>query len=198
MIKRLAMKKEYSNALQCFQYGLSPGENFTTGEKSVINTWAGKTLVLCFYHDRLKIGGVVNFLVPGRIQKEAITESAIAEYGIANIEYVMADIVKAGGRRDELSVKIFGVCDHDGDGIFVKSNINFIHKYLEMENITILAEDLGKSYVREILFLPQTGALYSKKINDSERLQQISKSEDRYISQAHKEMEKKTRYVLFN
>ena len=95
-----------------------------------------------------------HFIVPGAIGTEGIVKDEIARLGIANIEYIMGEIVKEGGDRRYLKAKIFGAGYQDSPLMDFKdlsdSNIRFIHEYFTLEKIHVERSDLGGDFRRKI------------------------------------------------
>ena len=76
------------------------------------------------------------------------------------------DIVRHGGQRDQLEVKLFGggrVLDFDVHKVGEK-NVSFARAYLEEHGLTSLAEDLGQDYPRKVVFSPRTGKVRMRRL----------------------------------
>ncbi|MBN2436095.1 MAG: chemotaxis protein CheD [Spirochaetes bacterium] len=191
------MKQLIDSNYRMPHYSIDPGEFMVSGERALLESVAGKTLVVALYHEKLKMGGLANFIVPGNIESGSIAESTVCETGIGYIEFLLADIVKSGGRRDELVAKIFGASCKRSDHDFCKTNIQFIHEYFENEKIPVIAEDLGREYYRRVLFIPLTGELYSKRILSVPEMQLIYKKEKDYIEREINGLQTETEFVMF-
>jgi len=179
-------------------YMIYPGEHFVTGDRCMIKTVVGSCVAVCLHDARLKMGGMGNFIVPGMIGTEGIMKNEIAEHGIVNLEYMMAEIVKRGGDRRQLTAKIFGAGYHQGigDGI-IRSNINFLHEYFSYEHIPVLKEDLGGNTRRELVINPISGGVFRKLLRNNEKQSEFIRLEREYIDKAFKGKEIITHYVLF-
>jgi len=81
-----------------------------------------------------------------------------ARYGNDAMEQLINAILKAGGRRQDLVVKVFG-----GGRVLAQMtdigqrNIAFVKRYLEAEGLELLAADVGDIYPRQVQFFPASG-----------------------------------------
>lgn len=121
----------------------------------VLSTVLGSCVAACLYDPRAGIGGMNHFLLPGD------TESGSTElkYGAMAMELLINDLLKAGARRSELKVKLFG-------GARVSSafrdigakNVEFARSYIRREGFEVESESLGGQQARRLHFRPVTGA----------------------------------------
>ena len=81
------------------------------------------------------------------------------------MEYLINAILKMGGKRQNLEVKLFG-----GGQVLAnmtdigKRNIEFAISYLEREGLKVIAQDVGGTYPRKVLYFSDTGAVKMRKI----------------------------------
>jgi chemotaxis protein CheD len=96
--------------------------------------------------------------------------SVASRYGSFAMEHMINEILKYGGNRRNLEVKLFG-----GGRIMQnmanigQKNIEFIKNYIQTEGLTLLAEDLGDIYPRKILYYPVNGRVRVKKLRSMEQ-----------------------------
>ena len=101
-----------------------------------------------------------------------LTEAA--RYGSFAMEQLINEILKAGGRRDNLEVKLVG----GGQVIATMSsdvgnrNINFAREYIVNDGLTIAGSDLGGTWPRRVVYFPATGKVRVKKLRSQEVLAQ--------------------------
>lgn len=168
-----------------------PGEYFVCKDTRMIVTVLGSCVAACIRDKELKIGGMNHFMLPqaGRYAHHRVAvvdDSDAARYGNVAMERLVNDILKMGGRRKNLTAKIFGggritnaTVDIGGD------NINFVYDYLGLEGITILSEDVGGTLPRKVYYIPETDDVFIKKIermnNDT-----ITRRENSYIQSLNK------------
>jgi len=102
-------------------------------------------------------------------------------YGNYAMENLINDILKNGGSRENLEIKIFG-----GGRILAKMtdvgarNINFIEEYISTEKLNLVARDVGSEYPRRVVYDPVTGKAKVKKLR-SLKNDTIIERESRYL-----------------
>ena len=88
-----------------------------------------------------------------------------ARYGVYAMELLINEILKNGGRRENLEVKITGggrmLANMSDIG---QRNIDFVRKFLVTEGLEVAAEDLGDIYPRKVYYFPATGKVRVKKL----------------------------------
>jgi chemotaxis protein CheD len=139
-----------------------PGEYYVTPHPNeVIATTLGSCVSACIRDKVLGIGGMNHFMLP--LKSEHSTDDwmgTATRYGSYAMEHLINDILKLGGNRQHLEVKLTGggqimanMCDVGAQ------NIKFVLGYLEMENIDVVIQDLGDIYPRKVVYWPTTGRL---------------------------------------
>ena len=141
---------------------LLPGDFYVTCEDEVLDTVLGSCVSACIRNPKLRIGGMNHFMLPRPSGREGDTWENIAgratRYGSASMEQLINRILRAGGTRADLEVKIFG----GGKVLSALSdiglhNVTFVRDYLKQEGLRIVGEDVGSNYPRHIQFFPMTG-----------------------------------------
>ena len=80
------------------------------------------------------------------------------------MEQLINHIVRNGGDKERLEIKVFG------GGAMMKllaigeENIRFVRAYLRTENLQVVAEDLGGDHARRVIYLPRSGKVKIRKI----------------------------------
>ncbi|MDK9723506.1 MAG: chemoreceptor glutamine deamidase CheD [Sterolibacteriaceae bacterium MAG5] len=146
-----------------------PGEYYVTRSDEGIYTTLGSCISACI-RDRVSgIGGMNHFMLPatdkaaGKLTASGL--DAAARYGNFAMEHLINDILRNGGSRANLEVKIFG-----GGRILAKMtdvglrNIEFARDYIATEGLTLLAEDVGDIYPRMVLYFPASGRARVKRL----------------------------------
>lgn len=143
-----------------------PGEYYVThSPDEVIATTLGSCVSACVRDTRNGIGGMNHFMLPLQASAEHGWVDAATRYGSYAMEHLINDILKQGGERRYLEVKLSG-----GGKIMAnmtdvgRRNIEFIRHYLEVEGLPLTAEDLGDIYPRKVLYYPITGVMRVKKL----------------------------------
>ena len=182
-------------------YILYPGDYFATKEDCILGTVVGSCIVMCLYDDKRGIGSMGHFIVPGAIGTEGIVADEIARIGVANIEYVMGEIVKQGGDRKYLKAKIFGAGYQNSSAMDFKdlsdSNIRFLHEYFTIEKIKVERSDLGGDFRRKIYFSVKEGIVYRQILRNNEDSSEFIKLEKEYIYVHFRNKKRTGKVVLF-
>jgi chemotaxis protein CheD len=97
------------------------------------------------------------------------------------MDFLINEIVKYGGNRDNFKIKVFGGGKIiNGVGDVGESNILFISDYLKAEGLEVESYDVGGPWPRKVLFNPTTGKALIKRLrsihNDT-----IKKREVKYL-----------------
>lgn len=165
-----------------------PGEFYVSTHGEVIVTVLGSCIAACIRDKKLGIGGMNHFMLPEANEHSSEvwgTNPAAQEsrYGNWAMEYLINEILKRGGRRENLEVKIFG----GGQMIASMSdigqrNILFVYNYLQNEGLKIESADVGDIYARKVLYFPDTGSVKMRRITNV-RNNTLMKRETEYRQQ---------------
>lgn len=90
-------------------------------------------------------------------------------YGAYAMESLINETLKLGARRERLQMKLFG----GGRILPVLSdvgarNIAFARAFVALEKLQVVAEDLGGSTPRHVIFFPETGRVLLKRLKPIE------------------------------
>ena len=163
-----------------------PGEYYVTVNDEVVVTVLGSCISACVRDTVFNIGGMNHFMLPSshadRPQdRDSKWSSEATRYGNFAMEALINDILKQGGRRENLEVKIFG-----GGRILEKMtnignmNINFIREFISLEGLNLAAEDVGDIYPRKVQYFPMSGKVRIKKLRSLHN-NTIVEREERYM-----------------
>ena len=148
-----------------------PGEFYVTKQEEAISTVLGSCISACIWDDKMGVGGMNHFMLPTKgdsIGAHGWQEdnSYTCRYGLWAMEYLINEVLKHGGSRQNLKVKLFG-----GGKVLVnmssdvgERNIQFAQEYIENEGIKIISTDVGGPWPRKVLFFPNTGKALVKKL----------------------------------
>ncbi|MFK5894231.1 MAG: chemoreceptor glutamine deamidase CheD [Pseudomonadota bacterium] len=154
-----------------FAAKILPGEYFVTAEDEIIVTVLGSCVSACVRDKIYGIGGMNHFMLPAsssdmshHLQAGGNSTEA-TRYGGYAMEMLINDILKYGGRRENLEIKIFG------GGRIIKSmtdvgrrNVEFIGEYIKNENLALISGDTGDIYPRKVVFHPNSGKVKVKRL----------------------------------
>lgn len=144
-----------------------PGEYYVTAQDEYIATVLGSCVSACVRDPVFGIGGMNHFMLPIKDEQNTVHDgfSAADRYGNYAMEHLINTILKNGGRRDGLEVKIFGggkILAHMTD--IGERNIEFVREYITTEKLMLLAEDLGDIFPRKVIYHPLSGKVKVKKL----------------------------------
>lgn len=158
---------------------LRVGEYYSSKVGVILHTILGSCIATCIYDTENKIGGMNHYLLPGMIHPDEILISETGRYGIYAMDLLIGELVKFGAHREHLAAKIFGGGNvlefRETDGDVTESNIRFARKFLELEKIPIINEDLGGNIGRKILFFTDNGKVLLKKFDIKKDTKNLNK-----------------------
>jgi chemotaxis protein CheD len=156
---------------RCFAARLLPGEYYVTRNGEMVTTVLGSCVSACVRDSRLRIGGMNHFMLPldGSRGTSAwgAAASAATRYGNVAMERLINDILKLGGRREDLELKLVGggrVLSEMTTDIGAR-NIAFVREYVRDEGFNVLGEDLGDVFARKVVYFPESGRIRVRKLN---------------------------------
>ena len=151
---------------------LMPGDYYVTDQDEMITTVLGSCVAACIRDSVTGVGGMNHFMLPETSEDrlsardEAVVGNAL-RYGNYAMEHLINSILRNGGKRKNLEVKLFGggkIIATLGD--VGAKNIKFVLDYVDTEALTLVSQDLGDIYPRKVNFFPRTGRVRMKKIKD--------------------------------
>lgn len=163
------IQRHWDPAHQMYAAKILPGEYYITLHDEMIMTVLGSCVSACVRDSVFGIGGMNHFMLPeskgqGDTWSDGDTGAA-ARYGSYAMEVLINNILKNGGKRERLEVKIIGggrIISQMTD--IGKNNIAFVREYLRKEGLTIVGEDVGDIFPRKVLYFPTTGKVRVKKL----------------------------------
>jgi chemotaxis protein CheD len=179
------MRRFWDPTHACMTVKVLPGEFYVSSQEEMVSTVLGSCVSACIRDNERRIGGMNHFMLPEPMSGERNDWSAAigraARYGSDAMEQLINAILKAGGRRDSLTVKIFG-----GGRVLAQMtdvgqrNIAFVKRYLETERLNLVAEDVGDIYPRQLQFFPASGRVRVRQLR-SQRDAELAANEQRYL-----------------
>ncbi len=162
----------------CMTVKLLPGQFYVSTREEMISTVLGSCVSACIHDVGRGIGGMNHFLLPeplGEPDGWACTAGRAARYGSDAMEQVINAILKLGGRREDMRVKVFGggqVLARLGE--VGRRNIEFVQRYIATEKLILLASDLGDVYPRQVQFFPRTGRVRVRLLRRSDDVKLVA------------------------
>jgi chemotaxis protein CheD len=145
-----------------------PGELYvSTNKQEALCTTLGSCVAACIRDKENGIGGINHFMLPVEADSGSSSWMNMAtRYGSYAMEHLINEILKAGGRRENLEMKVCGgakVIESMGN-VVGQRNIDFVLEYAHIEGLDIVASDLGDKYPRKVMYYPATGRLRIKRL----------------------------------
>lgn len=149
---------------------ISPGECHVTDQSSdMIMTVLGSCVAACIRDPFAKVGGMNHFMLPESANGEWGPASGHLRYGNFAMESLINQILKRGGRRGSLEIKLFGGAEIAGSSVGSR-NIDFVVSYMRSEGLRIAAQQLGGTQPVRIHYFPTTGRVMVREIRIGEAL----------------------------
>ncbi|MBR8842552.1 chemoreceptor glutamine deamidase CheD [Pseudoalteromonas sp. JC3] len=159
-----------------------PGEFYVSKQDELISTVLGSCIAACVYDEKLGIGGMNHFMLPGaKALREVHADDLNCRYGNWAMEYLINEVLKNGASRSNLKIKLFGggkiisAMTDIGEG-----NIRFAQAYVEEESLNLISQDVGGPWPRKVIFHPQSGKAQVKKLRTMHN-NTIEQREVRYL-----------------
>ncbi|KJV27210.1 chemoreceptor glutamine deamidase CheD [Luteibacter yeojuensis] len=179
------LRRFWDPAQEVVTVKILPGEFYVSTQEEMISTVLGSCVSACVRDTRRRIGGMNHFMLPEPASTErdswGSTVGRAARYGNDAMEQLINSILKAGGRRDDLEVKIFGggrVLQTMTD--IGQRNIAFVQRYIATENLKLCAADVGDIYPRHVHFFPVSGKVRVRQLRATHDTQ-LADREKRYL-----------------
>lgn len=178
------VRRSWNKTYEAYAARILPGEYFVTKSDEGVYTTLGSCISACI-RDRVSgVGGMNHFMLPSSSDGSSWKSndlSAATRYGNFAMEHLINVILKNGGQRQNLEVKLFG------GGRILKNmtdvgmrNITFARDYLQTEGLRVVAEDVGDVFPRMVVYFPATGKVKVKRLRSLHN-NTIVEEETRYL-----------------
>lgn len=139
-----------------------------SSENEMLVTILGSCVAACIRDPLIGIGGMNHFLLPDAGEGSI---SDASRYGAFAMEELINGILKKGGRKDRLEVKVFGGANVINNSQMIGDrNCRFVRDFLRREGLEIKSEDLGGTYPRRINYYPGIGKVMMRQLQRKEDL----------------------------
>lgn len=155
------VKRFYDPRFKATSVMVLPGRHYVSKvSEEMIVTLLGSCVAACIRDPITAVGGLNHFLLPESNSGQWGQANAAMRYGNHAMETLINDIIKQGGIRSRLEIKVFGGA-HIIEGRSTLSvgqqNVDFVENYLQNEGFTIAAKHLGGPLPRRIHYFPVSG-----------------------------------------
>lgn len=163
-----SIRRYWDKQRQVVAAKILPGEYYVTTQAEMVTTVLGSCVAACIRDSVFGIGGMNHFMLPEKTAESSwdqTTVNAATRFGSYAMEHLINDILKFGGRRENLEVKVFGGGKVlTGMSDIGHKNAKFVLEYLHTEHLRVASEDLGDVYPRKVVYYPETGRVQVKKL----------------------------------
>lgn len=158
---------------------LISGDCYVTDKPGqMIVTILGSCVAACMRDPVLKIGGMNHFLLPDTTDADVRSNGESARYGAYAMEQLVNGIIKLGGVKSRLEVKVFGGGNVINNSAMIGSrNVSFVRDFLKNEGLKIVSEDLGDTYPRRLRYYPDTGKVMLMKLRRKEDMEVVNEEQ---------------------
>lgn len=162
---------------------LLSGDYYVTNQPGeMIVTILGSCVAACMRDPVVKIGGMNHFLLPDNPDARQKGAGEATRYGAYAMEQLINGIIKLGGHKNRLEVKVFGGGNVINNSAMIGArNAEFVRKFLKDEGLPILSEDLGDTYPRRLRYYPDTGKVMLLKLQRKEDMKVVDE-EKQFVS----------------
>lgn len=144
-----------------------PGEFFVSTEPMVVYTVLGSCISACIRDPIAGVGGMNHFMLPAPKEHQSgdAWGGESTRYGSFAMEQLINGILKRGGLRQRLEVKLFGAGKiYEGNIDVGARNTEWVLNYLKAEGFAIVSSNLGDVYPRKVYYFTDSGRVLMKKI----------------------------------
>lgn len=166
-----------------------PGEYFVSREPMVVYTVLGSCISACVRDPIAGVGGMNHFMLPAPTEHQTgdAWGGESARYGSFAMEQLINGILKRGGQKDRLEVKLFGAGKiYEGNIDVGARNTEWVLNYVKTERLSVVGRDLGDVYPRKIYYFTDSGRVLMKRIQRIKN-QTIYERENEYQNRLRQE-----------
>ena len=166
-----------------------PGEYFVSREPMVVYTVLGSCISACVRDPVAGVGGMNHFMLPAPTDHRSgdAWGGESTRYGSYAMEQLINAILKRGGQKNRLEVKLFGAGKiYDGNIDVGALNAAWVLSYLKTEGLSVAGRDLGDVYPRKVYYFTDSGRVLMKRIERIKN-QTIYERENEYQSRLRQE-----------
>lgn len=154
---------------------VNQGAIAVTGDDNVVlSTVLGSCIAACIRDPAIRVGGMNHFLLPVATTdiSPVDAKSMALRYGNYSMDMLINEVLKRGGRRERLELKLFGggnVMQRIANMNVGHRNADFIEEYVRLEGLTLISADLRGEQARRVQYFPASGRARMMLISGGER-----------------------------
>jgi chemotaxis protein CheD len=182
----LASHHYFDRDLNQMAVKLLPAEYYVTTTGTVLSTVLGSCVAACLHDVEASVAGMNHFMLPDDSDRSARDGREAMRYGTYAMDVLVAEMLRAGARRERLQAKVFG-----GGAVLANMttlnigdrNADFVLRYLREQRIPVAAQDLRGAHARRVCFVPATGKANVRKLRAQNDVQLIQREEGELLRQ---------------
>lgn len=146
------------------------GDCLVSSEDVTFSTVLGSCVSACVRDVVARVGGMNHFLLAEQSGSAKDRYGASARYGAFAMERLINTVLSRGtGSKANLEIKVFGGGLINSALVDIGAkNIEFVRQFLADEGYVAAGEDLGGTFARRVLFKPQSGRVFVKRLASQE------------------------------
>lgn len=165
MIAAVQMEQELMPTTRVEDRYLHPGEIHASGHPTRVTTILGSCVAVCLIDPRRHVAGLNHFLLP----YAPATAHGSTRYGDVAIDVLVRRLLALGATRDGLMAKLFGGANvlrafSDETRHIGAANVELARAMLDRHDIPLVAEDVGGTRGRKVVFSVPDGSAWIKVI----------------------------------
>jgi chemotaxis protein CheD len=142
-----------------------PGEFFVSTDPMIVYTVLGSCVSACVRDPIAGVGGMNHFMLPKPKEEGNDSWGESTRYGSYAMESLINGILKRGGIKSRLEIKLFGAGKiYDGSIDVGASNAEWVLEYLRTEGLSACKTDLGDVFPRKVYYFTESGRVLLKKL----------------------------------
>jgi chemotaxis protein CheD len=160
-----------------------PGEFFVSRDPMVVYTVLGSCISACIRDPIVGVGGMNHFMLPEPMETAHDSWGESTRYGSYAMESLINEILKLGGLKSRLEIKLFGAGKiYEGNIDVGANNAKWVIAYLKSEGLVTVKSDLGDVFPRKVYYFTDSGRVLVKRI-ERVKNQTIFERENEYATQ---------------
>lgn len=184
------IKRYYDQNLELTVVKLMTGDCYVTDEpRQMLVTILGSCVSACMRDPVIGVGGMNHMLLPGTGGSAKVKDDPgySTRFGVFAMEELINGILKLGGRKDRLEVKIFGGGNVIKNSAMIGTkNVTFVKEFLKNEGLKVSAEHVGGSLPRRIHYYPDTGKVMMRELKRKEDFRIVEEEKEYQTSLVNK------------
>ncbi len=156
-----------SKEIERLSRAIHPGAWAIESERPM-STLLGSCVAVCLFDPQSRIGGLNHFMLPNMMRGQHGDVDSLLSGDFA-MESLLNALLQKGAKKVRLQAKAFGggtiIDTRPGTSLSIgMRNANFTKEWLSREGISLLSSDFLGPWSRKVLFLPNTGDAYCRRI----------------------------------